>query len=686
MCAGVLASLSGVASAEAPRSSATLHGAASGAATVTLPRDVPGALATSRDQGELNPATTLPHVRLALTRPADRQAALDRLAHDQVTRGTPSYHRWLSPAQLRAYGPAPADIAKVTGWLISRGLHVNRVSPSGMSVDFSGTAGTVGAAFNTRLHNVLRNGEAHVSNVTAPAIPAELAPLVTGVTLSNFFPKPAMRRYTPGFTTKLGNSTYYAVAPADFATIYNVNPLRGNNNAYGGPITGAGVTLAMVEQTAIQSADWNTFRTTFGLSGYKGTLTQINPGGCTAPGTTGDEGEAALDTEWSSAVAPDAAILEASCAGAAPFEFGVYTALENLVEGGTPATIFSISYEDPESEGGYSFIAAWTNLLEEGAVQGKSIFVAAGDNGTSTDRGEIDSAGLFVNGLADSAYNVSVGGTDFYDSALGEDATYWKQGNGPYGESAISYIPEIPWDNSCANSIIWKFNKGGGAIPFCNANFSGPLQNGIGGSGSQSVFHTKPDWQLKTLLGMPNDGVRDQPDVSLFAANGIWGHFYLFCMSDPNEGGAPCNYKIKKDLLGNAAGGTSFGSPAFAGITALIEQTFGGTALGNPAPEFYKVAQAQYATPLGLSQCNSTLGNGVSYACAFYDVTAGDNNEPCNKGTTDCVVGPKSTQGIGVLGNPISGQGPYAYPAQPGYDLATGLGTVNVTNLLYNYY
>ncbi len=675
----------GALAAQLPAATPLVRGPVSDAVRVSLTRDLPGALARSIDEGALRDNVALPSIRLTLTRPPDRQAALDQLTRDQHVRGSASYRHWLKPGDLRAYGPAQADIDKVVAWLTGHGLTVNSVSPSGMSIDFGGTAGRVAAAFETSLHYVTRRGEAHVSNVTAPTIPAALAPVVTGVTLANFFPKPTMRRVTPSLTAHSGNQTFYAVAPPDFATIYNVNPLRGSNNFYGKPITGAGVTLAMVEQTQILGADWATFRQAFGLSGYAGTLTQVNPD-CKSPGTTGDEGEAALDTEWSGAVAPDANIIEASCAGKGPYEFGVLTTLGNLVEKGTPATIFSVSYGGDETADGYAFEAAWVNLVEEGASEGKSIFVSSGDSGTSADEGSIDVNGLFVNGLADSAYNVSVGGTDFYDTALGENAEYWRQHDNSIGGSALSYVPEIPWNNSCASPIIYKFDGGTGAIPFCNSGSTDPLQNDVGGSGSQSVFFRKPDWQLTGVLGMPADGLRDQPDVSLFAANGIWGHFLVLCMSDPNEGGSPCNYKNINDLFGNAAGGTSFAAPAFAGIQALVQQTFGTTLLGNPAPEYYRIAKAQFATPLGLSKCDATLGNKVSPACVFYHVTAGSNAEPCAKGTADCIVGAASTQGIGVLGATIGGKTVYAYPATPGYSLATGLGSVNVTNLLYNYY
>lgn len=682
-----LSSVAGTAwSASLPEATPLITGAVDDSARLTLTGDLSRAVGASQDRGALPDSTALPHIRLELKRPADRQAALDLLTKNQHTPGSPQFRQWLKPADLRAYGPAQADIDKVVAWLTSHGLTVNGVSHSGMSIDFAGTAATVTASFRTSLHNVTLRGEAHVANVTAPSIPAALAPAVTGVTLSNFFPKPALRHLAPGFTANTPDGTFYAVGAQDFATIYNITPLRGSNNYYGQPITGAGVTLAVVEQTQIKAGDWNHFRSIFGLSNYAGTLTQIHPG-CSSPGFTGDEVEAAIDSEWSSAVAPDANIIEASCAGTPPFEFGVETTLQNLVENGTNATIFSISYEGEEIAFGYSFMQGWTNLLEEGAAQGIAIFVAAGDNGVSASRGGIDTEGLFVNGLADSAYNVSVGGTDFYDTALNENSEYWRATNKSYGNSALSYVPEIPWDNSCASSILYQFNGAHNAISFCNSDYNGPLQNGVGGTGSQSVYYTKPDWQLLTVPGMPNDGVRDQPDVSLFAANGIWGHFYLECMSDPNEGGVPCDYKNSNDLLGSAYGGTSFGAPAFAGITALISETFGpGARLGNPAPEFYQIGQAQYTTPLGLSQCNATLGNKTSSACVFHNITAGNNAEPCYAKTANCGTSKQSTMGIGVLKTDIGGNPVIAYPAQSGYSLATGLGTVNVTNLLYSYY
>ncbi len=659
--------------------------------TVALANERPAAFHNVTDLGALADTHALPHVTMVLKRSPEQQAAFDKLLVDQQDPKSPSYHKWLSPSELRGYGPAEADIAKTVSWLQSHGLKVNSVSPSGMMIDFGGTARQVSEAFHTSLHKVTTNGETHTANMTDPAIPAALAPVVRGATLSNFFPKPNLVRQKPSFTVPSKENTFYAVGPADFATIYGVKTLYSGANAYGAKITGAGVTIALVEQTDILPADWTTFRKNFNLSGYKqGTLTLTQPGACGDPGFTGDEVEAAIDVDWASAVAPNAKIIEAACPETET-TFGVETTLQNLVELGTKATIFSISYGGSEVGNGLTFLAGWTNLVEEGASEGISIMISAGDSGSSSSE-NVTNTGLAVNGLSTNAYNTTVGGTDFYDAALGQTSKYWKTTNNSATlESAKSYIPEIPWNNSCASPILYKFLNTKDALGVTNATEAcnnitilDDGQQGVGGTGGQSVYYAKPDWQNIGVPGVPNDGVRDQPDVSLFAANGIWGHFYVICMSDPNEGGTPCDYTNPDDVLGNAYGGTSVAAPAFAGVMAL-ETEFKGTKLGNPAPRLYQLAQLQYNNPLLLSKCNSTLGNAISTACIFNNVTAGNNAEPCVKGSVDCRVSGPAALGIGVL--TASTKAPYvnAFPAGPGYSLATGLGTVNVANLLFNY-
>ena len=675
----------------APRALPMVTQAVDDNSVVALAGNHAAAITAATDQGAVDAAHVIPHVLLALRRPPASQAALDRLVANQQIRGSADYHHWLTAADLRAYGPAQADIDKITSWLGAHGLTVNAVSPSGMSIDFSGTAAQIGAAFRTSLHSYALQGETHMANTVDASVPTALTPVVAGVTLSNFFPKPnAVRK--PQFTVPLGTGQvpFTAVVPQDFATIYNLNPLFSGANAFGASITGAAVTIAVVEQTNIHQSDWTRFRSYFGLSTYTGQFRSVHPAGCTNPGFTSDEAEAAIDAEWASAPAPDADIVEASCA-ATDLTFGVETTLQNLLEvKATNATIYSISYGGCEQQNGLPFLAGWANLTEEGAAQGISIVISSGDSGSSCDRNKIDANGLGVNGLAANAYVTSVGGTDFYDTALNETSTYWTQGNIGSGHgSAKSYIPEIPWNNSCASSILAKVYGNTTGAAYCNESESGPVQNGVGGTGGASLVYAKPSWQLTSVLGVPNDGVRDQPDVALFAANGIWNHAYLICMSDTHEGGAPCVYSGDGSngqplAFNQAYGGTSVAAPAFAGILAL-ETQLTGAPLGNVAPRLYQLAQAQYSNPLLVKNCNATLGNAISAACVFNNVTAGDNAEPCDRGSPDCHVGKSVTGDVGVLAVKTKTGFTNAYPAAPGYSLATGLGSINATNLLYNY-
>ena len=700
----LLGSILGAASAgAAPPALPMVAGPVSDALTISLPASMPAAIASSTDAGAIQAAQPFAHFQLAMNRSPARQAALDALVAAQLQPGSASFHQWLTPATLRSeYGPAAPDLAATVAWLQSRGLTVNSVSPTGMSIDFSGSAGAIATAFHTEMHAYSRNGEAHVGPSVAPSIPAALAPVVAGVTLGNFFPRPQLirapamspakaatgkvSRVGTSYTATFSGTTFYAVTPSDFATIYNENEAFTDALGIGAKVTGAGQTIVVAEQTNIFAADWNSFRSTFGLAGYKGTLAFSHPGGCADPGMTADEGEAALDAEWSSAVAPDAHIIEASCAGTQT-TFGVMTTLQNLVELGTPAATISISYGGCEQGNGLTFLQMWSNLVEEGASEGISIFVSTGDSaaaGCDAAGSPAAKAGLAVNGLASNPYDTAVGGTDFQDTALGENSRYWRTSNTSSGGSALSYIPEIPWDNDCSSGIIWKYNGASGPIQDCNNPPKGAVsQNVVGGSGGQSLLYAKPDWQSTALRGVPNDGVRDLPDVSLFAANGIFNHFYLFCMSDAKEGGVPCTYTVANNFLGSAAGGTSFAAPDFAGIAALVAQ-YKGFRVGNMAPRLYQIAALQLANPVLLKSCESAKGNGISPACVFNDVSTGDNTTACTAGSPNCYTDATSTKGIGVLTTTPSKLNP-AFPARTGYDLATGLGTVNVTNLIVNY-
>jgi subtilase family serine protease len=618
-----------------------------------------------------------------------------------------------------AFGPARSDIDKIVAWLAGKGFTVNRVSPTGMVIDFAGTARQAQDAFHTEIHTVSHLGNTHIANVREPAIPSALRDVVAGITLNDFLPKPTMRsigeaqrlrgssewkivKPGPNFVTpQTPYGTFQAIGPNDFTLIYNVDPARVGSPGTGGPLTGLGATVAVIDDSSIHPKDWNTFRRAFGFAGYKGTLTLDNPGGCGNPGFNFAESEADLDAEYASISAPDAAVIQESCPDSNT-TFGVYTALENMVALGTPAQVISISYGFCEAGFGPTFLQAWNEAAEEGASEGLSIFVSTGDGGPDTcddhDSAPYSTTGISANGLASTPYVTAVGGTDFYDTALGEGSTYFSSKNRKGYLSALSYVPEIAWNDTCASPTLREFRFAEGkttattSVGYCN-DPDGLNFLGIGaGSGAPSNVYAKPDWQSLEVYGVPNDGVRDQPDVSLFAANGIWGHFYIFCASDPQTGGSPCKLNDGDDVLGNAAGGTSFASPAFAGIMVLetqfrgeLQNAPGPVRIGNVAPRLYQLAAAEFSSGANLSMCNSTLGNKIGSACVFNNVTANTNDVPCQKGTPNCYTNKLSTQGLGVLSENPGKDEVDAFVAHPGYSLATGLGTVNVTNLLSAY-
>ena len=656
-------------------------------AMVTLPGNHPVVGSNAQDRGPVEPAHMFSHMLLGLKRAPDMQRALDRLVDTQQDPASPNYHHWLKPADLRRFAPSDADTKKVVAWLQSKGLVVNAISPSGMTIDFAGATLQMQDAFRTPLHRMAVAGTTYIVNTTDAAVPAALASVIDGVTLSNLFPRPNLVPKS-AVTVPTGTGTpFYAVGPADFATIYNLNPLLHETGTFSQPITGAGVTIAVVEQTNSLAQDWYHFRKYFGLSSYAGSFSILHPDHCGDPGLTPDETEAALDAEWAGATAPDAYIVEASCP-ATETTFGVMTTLRNLVEGtGTNATIYSISYGGCEQQDGLPFLNMWTNLVEEGAAEGTSILVSSGDSGASCDRDAVDQNGLGVNGLAASRYVTSVGGTDFADTVRGQLPDYWSKQEPSDGHgSALSYIPEIPWDNSCANSVIAHANAAAGGLAFCNT-FPNNVQNGVGGTGGPSLVFSKPSWQTTTIPGVPNDGARDQPDVSFFAANGYWDHAYLICMSDEREGGAPCVYTgFAQTGLPNAVyqafGGTSVSTPAFGGILALITQVKQAP-LGIASPRLYQLAHLQFENKLLARSCNASLGRLVSKACIFNNVTEGDIAEPCYPGTPDCHA--DSTSYVGVLSAQNGKSTVAAYPATKGFSLATGLGSINATNLAESY-
>ena len=639
-------------------------------------------------QNDLGPVANGLHLDmyLQLKRSPERDLAAKQFVESLTDKSSGNFHKWITAAEYgERFGAAAEDIATVSRWLESHGFTVNGVPANKMVIDFSGNAGQVRAALHTEIHALDVAGERYFANMSDPQIPAALAPAVSGVvSLNNFKPHPMLvprAQYTV-------NPRLFPIVPADLATIYNLSP------AFSGGYTGQGQTIVVVEDTDLYhgTGDWSTFRTTFGLSQYSyGSLTQVHPapasGGsaCDDPGINFDDAEAAIDVEWASAAAPNAAIVMASCSDTT--NFGGFIALQNMLTNGGPLpSVVSISYGVSETENGATQNSFINTLYQTAAAAGVSVFVSSGDSAAAaSDRGGVAAIyGIGVSGWASTMYNVAVGGTDFGDYAAGATAAFWNATNGAYYDSAKSYVPEIPWNDSCASAItasFYGFSTAYGPSGYCNA--SPFFANTVGGSGGPSGCATgarsvdyavsgtcagwgKPSWQA--ISGNPSDSVRDLPDVALFASNGQWGHYYVVCLSD----GASCAGPPSEWA---GFGGTSVSSPIMAGIQALINQALGSNNVGNPNPVYYQIAQNEYGASPGAAACNSTAGPAAT--CSFNDITQGDMVLPC-AGAFNCYL---DGEALGVLSTSNTSYAP-AYAAAPGWDFATGIGSVNAFNLL----
>lgn len=650
---------------------------------VTLWGNVHPMARPANDRGSLPDQQPVTRMHLLLQRSAEQEAALQKLMAQQLDPTSPKFHAWLTPQEFgQQFGPADSDVQAVKEWLTSQGFTDLKVNNGRTLIEFNGTAGQVRNAFRTEIHRLSVNGEEHFANMQEPKIPAALTPVVAGVVgLHNFHPKPLLKRFgkfrrnmltgeiTPLFTFTDVNGTFYAVGPADFAKIYNVPT---------GAFDGSGQSIAIVGQSNINIQDVRDFRTIFGLAAND---PQIIING-TDPGlvVSGDEGESDFDVEWAGAVAPGATIkLVATKSTNTSGVSGVDASAMYIVDT-TPivASILSDSYGACEASLGTAGNQFYAALWQQAAAEGITVIVSAGDSGSAgcDDPNTEASAtrGVGVSGLASTPYNVAMGGTDF-DQA-GNQGAFWNAANTsttpPVPASAKGYIPEVVWNDSCASSGL------SGCATVTPKNPPNCPSCIVAAGGGPSARYSKPSWQSTDITGMPKDSQRDLPDISLFAGDGQNKSFYIACQSDQDiAGDTGCNLTTFTTSSPfhdfQAAGGTSASAPTFAGIMALVNQKTG-QRQGNVNFGLYAFAKSET-----FSNCNSsggTSGSSGNTTCVFNDITKGNNSVPCTGGSTNCS---KTTSGgFGVL----SSNGSPAYAAGTGYDLATGLGSINVKNLI----
>jgi subtilase family serine protease len=557
--------------------------------SVLIRASVPRQADPRYDRGAVEPDFRLANITLFLSRSADQQAALDQLLADLQDPASPNYHNWLtSETYAERFGASAADLDNIAAWLRSQGFAVEYTARGRDFISFSGNAAQVEAALHTEIHRYQLGAETHFANATDLSLPAAIAPMVAGIMgLHDFHPKAPRKRALPNYTESDGS---HALAPDDFATIYNLNPLY----SYG--YLGAGQSIVIVGQSDIDPSDIDAFRSLWGLPPTK---IQMVPTG-TYPGISPDDAvEADLDLEWAGAVARFANLIFVYSEDA---DYSAFYAIDNNL-----APVISESFGLCEYQVGSNRMGLYNYEPEaqKASTLGITWLVSSGDSGAAGCDYDVDTAtqGLGVSLPASVPEVTAVGGTEFNEGSL----SYWSSSNGAYGGSALSYIPEKAWNDTAAGAGLAA--SGGGL----------------------SAVYKKPAWQ--TGPGVPNDGMRDVPDVSLTASDA----------HDP--------YIVITQGLAIGVGGTSASAPSFAGMVALLNQFLvqnqvqSKSGLGNINPKLYSMAAGG--------------ASGV-----FHDVTTGDNIVPCQADTLDCT------------------DGHFGYTAGVGYNLVTGLGSVDAYNLV----
>jgi subtilase family serine protease len=652
------------------------------------------------DLGEAADSLAMPGLDLALTKTPAQEQALQALIEAQQEPKSPQYHQWVTPAQYgERFGASQAAIAALSGWLKTNGFTVNTVPASRAHLSFRGTKAQVEAAFHTRIHVFDVQGERHFANVSAPQVPATLAPLIMSISgLHDFYPKPGVRsrpmralgvrasaasRSTPDITYDGGQENW--VGPGDFAIMYNLLPL------YTQSINGAGVTIAIAAESDIDTTVSDAYWTGFGLTPPQFTSVFASNNG-TDPGQTNTsaETEAFLDVEVAGGLAQGANILLVRNANA--FYSAQYVIDQNL------AGILNVSFSECESALGAANQST-SSLFEQAAAEGITVVVASGDNGvagcfgTVGTQGSLSTSGYAVNGIASTPYDLAVGGTDF-DAAQQQP---WATSNATGTlANAEGHIPEMVWNDTCANPIFAQL-FGYTPAAFCNtATLSGQANPFIevlgGGSGLSSCLsvsnnacqggYPQPSWQTG-VYGIQALGfdTRAVPDVAVTASS------WVICTYNTTPSCDPATQGV------TFVAGTSAAAPSVAAIIALLDQTqISATSAdgrqGLINPRLYKLAAVEYGTTSagpGLASCSASLGLDIGSQCVFYNVVAGSSATPCEVSSysdTGSLPASTCTASSGQANGIMETGGTAAYAASTGFNLATGLGSINAAELV----
>jgi hypothetical protein len=613
---------------------------------VTLQGSHPPKADPGSDIGAVSPSLKLQGMSLVFSMTLAQQQAIAALIAGQQNPASPLYRQWLTPETYAAqFGVADADIATAEGWLQSQGFSVDGVSRSHNRIFFSGTAAQVESAFAAPIHNFRATGEteSHYAPAADLSIPSALASSVMAIgNISSFRPQSRMKKHTPmadpavakpNFTS--GQSGNYFISPGDINIIYDVNA------AYNAGWTGNGQTIVIIGQSEVLASDILAFQTASGITPAPRTPTYtLVPNSGTAYFSSGDEGESDLDIEYSSTIGKGAQVNFIYTGNNTNYD--VFDSLQYAVDNKI-GNIISSSYGACEPALGLSNYQMLDTIVQQGAVQGQTILSAAGDDGSTDCYGEYTAGStsnyqLAVDYPASSAYVTAMGGSEFpvaYTTA-GNTTYFSTNGTTDVIASAKSYIPEQVWNDDVAQ--------------YDSDITQGVSPSPASGGGGVSIYTARPSWQTGTIGGVaiPAGSFRLVPDISLDAA--LDSAPLLYCSSDTDTGvTGSCSHGFRdiNDTDLTVAGGTSFDGPIFSGMLALINQATGNSYEGVINETLYTLA-----------------ANSTTYGKAFHDIALVGNE--CLAPAAECGTGVQTTD----------------YSAITGYDEASGLGSIDLFNLM----
>ncbi len=540
--------------------------------------NVPAAIRFSKDLGRSDLSK---EINITVHLELSDRAAFDKAAAALYDPASPTYHHWMTNADLAKYAPTEAQREMVREELRGHGLTILSTDAIGFSVRARGTIGNVESAFNTELHEFDYNGRSFRANVRNARLTGEAGNHVSTVAgleghqvrplairavdpkTKEAFPSVALGKLAKGETFPPLSTTNCLSAPATYdlvgttslpvgvytGTVYSLdsslicdylpNQLQtalGLDQVYTAGYDGTGETIVLVEAYGYPTLekDANAFFTLAGLPKLTSSnFSIVYPQGKPNPTLGIIEGwniEMALDLDWAHSIAPGAKIVDVITVGQDSEDF--QNSISYVAENNLGNQISNSYEEDLDLLSGPSEQTSWDEVLQVATAKGITVNFSSGDSG---DNGVGKPLGApLIPSIAPHA--TAVGGTSILNDVSHPGSTI---------------------------TTAW-----GDTLVFLQAGavFDPPLGIGLigGGGGGESIFWPKAPWQS----ALPGKN-RVSPDVS--------------ALSDPFTGVPIVISEGSTQFIQYGWGGTSLGCPIFTAFWAIANQK-AGHALGQAAP------------------------------------------------------------------------------------------------------